>query len=154
MLQEHYISRRAFAKTPETTHGESCVLPRFLSHLHLPKPALQIHTGEDAGTHHGFHYLMHPRQGMGILFSCRKSIQNLKVPSFFHTNTTALHQGEVDDQIAPPSSISCKCWHTSSIKGGAILWNLSLKGSLFVNLMTCLVVSVHPISFFSNEKTL
>ena len=89
-----------------------------------------------------------------LSFSHRKSIQNLRVPSFFHTNTTALHQGEVDGQIAPPSNISCKCWCTSSIKGGAILRNLSLKGSLFVNLMTCSVVSVQPISFFSNEKTL
>ena len=88
-----------------------------------------------------------------LLFSHLKLIQNLKVPSFFHTNMTALHQGEVDGWIALPFNISCKCWHTSSIRGGAILRNLSLKGSLFVNLMTCSVVSVHPISFFSNEKT-
>ena len=89
-----------------------------------------------------------------LSFSHLKLIQNLKVPYFFRTNTTALHQGEVDGQIDRPSNISCKCWHTSSIRGGAILKNLSLKGSLFVNLMTCSVVSVHPISFFSNEKTL
>ena len=89
-----------------------------------------------------------------LSFRHLKSMQNLKVPSFFWTNMTMLHQAEVDGQIAPPSNISCKCWHTSSIKGGAICLNHSLKGSLLVNLMTCSVVSVQPLSFFSSENTL
>ena len=78
---------------------------------------------------------------------CLKSIQNLKVPSFFRTNTTALHEGEVDGQIAPPSNISCRCWHTSSIKGGAIRLNLSLKGSLLTLFTESVINFVHNHDF-------
>ena len=87
------------------------------------------------------------------LFSRRKSMQNLRVPSFFLTRTTALHQGEFEGRIAPPSSISWMCSLTSSTRGGAILLNLSLKGSLFVSFIMCSVASVHPISFLSRENT-
>ena len=87
-------------------------------------------------------------------FSCRKSMQNQRVPSFFLTNTTALHHGELEGQIAPPLSISWMYSLTSSIKGGAMHQNRSLNGSLLVSLMTCSVASVHPISFLSREKIL
>ena len=46
------------------------------------------------------------------------------------------------------------CSLTSSIKGKAIHQNHSLNGSLLISLMTCLVASVHPISFLSREKIL
>ena len=81
-------------------------------------------------------------------------MQNLKVPSFFHTITTALHQGDWEGHIAPPSSISWMCCRTSSTSCGAILLNLSLKGSSCSgsSSMTCLVASVPPISFLSRLK--
>ena len=88
------------------------------------------------------------------LFSLRKSIQNWRPPSFLRTKTTALHQGDWDGHIAPPSSISWMCSHTSSTNGGAICQNHSLKGSVSNNSITCSAVSVHPISFSSKEKIL
>ena len=81
-------------------------------------------------------------------------MQNLKEPSFFLTNTTALHQGLLLGQIAPASSISLRCSLTSSTCGGGILLNRSLNrvasGSL--SSMTCFATFVHLISFFSNEN--
>ena len=88
------------------------------------------------------------------LFSQRKSMQNRRPPSFFHTRTTALHQGDWDGRIAPLSSISWMCSLTSSTSGGAICRNLSLNGSVSNSSITCSAVSVHPISFCSNEKIL
>ena len=61
------------------------------------------------------------------LFSLRKSMQNQRPPSFLRTKTTALHHGDWDGQMAPPSNISCKCSCTSFTSGGAIWWNRSLK---------------------------
>ena len=83
-----------------------------------------------------------------------KSIQNLKVPSFFHTSMTALHQGDWEGCMAPPSNISWMCWCTSSASCGAILLNLSLNSSscLGSSSITCSVASVQPISFFSRQK--
>ena len=88
------------------------------------------------------------------LFSQQKSMQNQRPPSFFRTRTTALHQGDWDGRIVPPSCISWMCSCTSSTNGGAMHQNLSLKGSVSNNSITCSAVSVHPISFGSNEKIL
>ena len=88
------------------------------------------------------------------LFSLRKSMQNRRPPSFLHTKTAALHQGDSDGQIVPSSNISCKCSHTSSTSGGAICLNRSSKGSVSSNSMMCSAASIQPISFGSNEKIL
>ena len=48
------------------------------------------------------------------VFRCLKSMQDLRVPSFFHTSMTALHHGDWVGHMAPPSSISWMCCHTSS----------------------------------------
>ena len=40
------------------------------------------------------------------LFSLQKSMQNWRPPSFLRTKTTALHQGDWDGHITPPSNIS------------------------------------------------
>ena len=41
-----------------------------------------------------------------LVFNLQKSMQNRKEPSFFHTSTMALHQGDCNGLITPPSSIS------------------------------------------------
>ena len=87
-------------------------------------------------------------------FSCQKSMQNQRVPSFFLTNMMALHHGELEGRMALPLSISWMCSLTSSINGGPMHGNCSLNSSLLVSLMMCLVASVHPISFLSREKIL
>ena len=87
-----------------------------------------------------------------LAFSFRKSIQNRRVPSFFHTRTMALHQGDLDGRIAPPSNMSCRFSRTSSSRGGAIRRNLSLNGSSSISSMMCSAESVQPISFLSREK--
>ena len=83
-----------------------------------------------------------------LAFNRRKSMQNRRVSSFFHTNTMVLHQGDCDGLIAPPSSISCMCCHTSSTSCGAIWQNLSLKGSSCPgnDSIMCSAASVTPIS--------
>ena len=82
-------------------------------------------------------------------------MQNCKVPPFFCTNMMALHQGDCDGLIAPPSSISCTCYHTSSTSCGAIRQTLSLKGSSCPgnNSITCSAASVTPISPSSRQNT-
>ena len=90
-----------------------------------------------------------------LAFNRQKSMQNHRVPSFFCTNTMALHQGDCDGLIAPPSHISCTCHRTSSTSCGAIQRNLSLKGSSCTgnNSITCSAASVTPISPSSRQNT-
>ena len=64
----------------------------------------------------------------------------------------ALHQGDFEGRIAPPSNMSCRFSQTSSSRGGAIHWNLSLNGSSSISSMMCSAMSVQPISFLSREK--
>ena len=85
-------------------------------------------------------------------FNFRKSMQNRRVPSFFLTRTIALHQGDFEGRIAPPSNMSCRFSLTSSNRGGAIRQNLSLNGSSSISSMMCSAVSVQPISFLTREK--
>ena len=87
-----------------------------------------------------------------LALRCWKSIQKWKEPSFFLTNTMALHQGDWEGQMAPPSSISWICCLTSSTSGGAMWQNLSLNGLWSSSLISCSVMSVHPISWGSKEK--
>ena len=61
-------------------------------------------------------------------FNFLRSMQNLKLPSFFLTNTTGLAHGLLERLIAPISSISLRCFHTSSYCCGGILLYLSLIG--------------------------
>ena len=85
-------------------------------------------------------------------FNLRKSIQNRRVPSFFLMRMMALHQGDLEGRIAPPSSMSYRFSRTSSSRGGTIHQNRSLKGLSSINSMMCSAMSVQPISFLSSEK--
>ena len=62
------------------------------------------------------------------VFGWQKLIQNCKLPSFFCTNTTALHQALWLGLMAPDSNISHRWFLTSSTNGGRIHLNCSLKG--------------------------
>ena len=79
-------------------------------------------------------------------------MQKCRVPSFFLTNMTALHQGDWLGHMAPASSISLKEAWTSSKSGGGILLNLSLKGSLSMMWISSSTALVQPNSFFSSTK--
>ena len=72
--------------------------------------------------------------------------------SFWCTKTTALHHGLWLGQIVPVSNISFMCALTTSIMGGGILWNCSLKGSSSTTLFSCLARLVQPNSPGSKEK--
>ena len=77
-----------------------------------------------------------------LVFKCPKSIQNLRLPSFLHTKTTALAQELSDHLIAPISNISLRCFLTSSYICGGIL--------LLPILKWCIVIEsnfmFHPLS--------
>ena len=79
-------------------------------------------------------------------------MQKCRPLSFLHTSTTALHQGLWLGWIAPSSSISFTWEWTLSTIGGGIPWNLTLKGSLSVTLISCLARSVQPNSPGFREK--
>ena len=79
-------------------------------------------------------------------------MQNRRVLSFFLTRTMALHQGDFEGRIVPPSNMSCRYSWTSSNRGGAIHLNLSLNGLSSISSMMCSTMSVQPISFLSREK--
>ena len=57
-----------------------------------------------------------------------KSMQKCRLPSFFLTSTTALHQVLWLGLMAPDSNISLRWFLTSSTIGGGICLNHSLKG--------------------------
>ena len=80
-------------------------------------------------------------------------MQKHRLPSFFWTNTTALHHALWLGQITPESNISHKCIRTSSINGGGICLNCSLNGVSSVTLITCLVQWVQPSSLGSSEMS-
>ena len=81
-----------------------------------------------------------------------KSMQNHRDPFFFHTKTTALHQGDWLGQIVPASSISLSDAQTSSSKDGGMHLKHSLKGSLSLMRISCLMALVHPSSLGSTTK--
>ena len=83
----------------------------------------------------------------------RKSMQNCRLPSFFCTNTTALHQALWLGLIAPDSNISCRWFWTSSTNGGGIHLNHSLKGVSSITFILCSMEWVQPNSTGSNENT-
>ena len=80
-------------------------------------------------------------------------MQNHRPPSFFHTNTTALHQALWLGLIAPDSNISHRWFKTSLTNGGGILLNHSLKRVSSVTFIMCSVEWVQPNSTGSNEST-
>ena len=84
---------------------------------------------------------------MVCLFSFLRSIQNLRPPSYFRTNTTALTHGLCDLQIAPISNISWIWALMSSYIWGGMHLYLSLKGVCSVNLILCLIRAVLPRSW-------
>ena len=85
-------------------------------------------------------------------FRRRKSIQKHKLPSFFLTSMTALHQVLWLGLMAPDSNISFRWFLTSSTIGGGIHLKCSLNGVSSVDFMVCLVEWVHPSSTGSNEN--
>ena len=87
-------------------------------------------------------------------FKHQKLMQKCRPPSFFLTNTTALHQALWLGQIAPDSSIFHRWFWTSSTSSGGIHLNCSLKGVSSVTLIMCSVEGVQPNSAGSNENTL
>ena len=74
------------------------------------------------------------------------------MPSFFHTNTTALLQALWPDLMAPDSNISCRWLLTSSTKGGGIHLNHSLKGVSLVTFIVCSVEWPQPNSVGSKKN--
>ena len=87
-----------------------------------------------------------------LAFKSRQEKYPVPTKLSMHTNTTALHQGLWFGQVAPASNISSTCAWTSSTIGGGILWNLSLKGSSSITLISCFTRSVQPNSPGSKEK--
>ena len=81
-------------------------------------------------------------------------MQNHRLPSFFCTNTTALHQALWLGLIAPDSNISHRWFQTSSTNGRGICLNHSLKGVSSVTFIVCSMEWVQPDSAGSNENTL
>ena len=80
-------------------------------------------------------------------------MQNCRPPSFFLTNTTALHQALWLGWIAQDSNISCRWFQTSSTNGGGIHLNHSLKGVSSITFIMCLMQLVQPNSTGSNDNT-
>ena len=87
------------------------------------------------------------------VFRWQKSIQKCKLPSFFCTNTTALHHTLWLGLMAPDSNISFKWFLTSSTNGGGIRLNHSLKGVSSVTFIICSMEWVQPNSAGSNKNT-
>ena len=85
-------------------------------------------------------------------FRQQKLIQNCKPTSFFCTNTTALHQALWLGLMAPDSNNSHRWLLTSSINGGGIHLNHSLKGVLSVTFVVCSMEWVQPNSAGSNKN--
>ena len=79
-------------------------------------------------------------------------MQNHRLPSFFLTTTTALHQALWLGQIAPDSNISCRWFRTSSTNGRGIHLNCSLKGVSSVTFIMCSMEWVQPNSAGSNKN--
>ena len=81
-------------------------------------------------------------------------MQNHRPPSFFLTNTTALHHTLWLGLIVPDSIISCRWFQSLSTRGGGICLNHSLKGVSSVTFIMCLVEWVQPNSVGSNKNML
>ena len=80
-------------------------------------------------------------------------MQNHRLPSFFLTNTTVLHQALWLGQIAPDSNISHRWFQTFSTNGGQICLNHSLKGVSSITFIMYSMEWVQPNSAGSNENT-
>ena len=88
---------------------------------------------------------------MGVQVS-EVAMQKCKLPSFFLTSMTALHQALWIGLMALDSNISLKWFLTSSTINGGICLNHSLNGVSSVTFMVCSVEWVHPSSAGSNEN--
>ena len=88
------------------------------------------------------------------VFKWQKLMQNCRPPSFFLTNTTALHHAFWLGQIAPDSNISQR-WFSNLLNQRQMnLPNSFLKRMSFVTFIVCSVEWVQPNSAGSNENTL
>ena len=109
-----------------------------------------------SSTYQTLQCLLYSGQRVGVLFvqafSQQKSMQDHRPPSFFCTNTTALHQALWLGLIAPDSNISCRWFQTSSTNGGGICLNCSLKGVSSVTFTVCFMEWVQSNSTGSNEN--
>ena len=88
------------------------------------------------------------------VFGWQKSMQNPRLPSFFHTNTTALHQALWLGLIALDSNISHRWFQTFSTNGRGIHLNHSLKGVSSITFIMCSMEWVQPNSTGPNENML
>ena len=79
-------------------------------------------------------------------------MQNCRLPSFFLTNTTALHHTLWLGLIVPDSSISHRWFQSSSTSSRGICLNCSLKGVSSVTFIMCSVEWIQPDSTGSNEN--
>ena len=86
-------------------------------------------------------------------FRQHKSMQKCRLPSFFCTSTTVLHQAPWLGLMALDSNISLRWFLTFSTIGSGICLNSSLKGVLSVTFIVCSVEWVQPNSTGSNENT-
>ena len=109
-----------------------------------------------SNTYQALQCLLDSGQRVGVLFHAHiyVSMQNCRPPSFFLTNTTALHHALWLGQIVPNSTISHRWFQTSSTRGRGIHLNHSLKGVSSVTLIVCSVEWVQPNSIGSNKNTL
>ena len=80
-------------------------------------------------------------------------MQNHRLPSFFCTNTTALHQALWLGLIAPDYNNSCRWLQTSLTNSRGIHLNHSLKGVLSVTFIMCSMEWVQPNSVECNDNT-
>ena len=98
---------------------------------------------KNSSTYQTLQCLLYSGQRVGVLFcvsiQAQKLIQNCKLPSFFCTNTTVLHQALCLGLMATDSNISCKRFLTSSTNGRGIHLNHSLKR---VSSMTFIIFSM------------
>ena len=79
-------------------------------------------------------------------------MQNHRLPSFFHTDTSALHQALWLGLTAPDSNISHRWFQTSSTNSRGIHLNRSLKAVLSITFIVCSMEWVQPNSTGSNEN--
>ena len=78
------------------THHKGSVLLGVLGDLDLAKVRFQVHGGEEKGTYHRLHGLLHPRKGVCIFLAL--AIQSVEVNAEPEAPIFLMHQ---DHRVAP-----------------------------------------------------
>ena len=73
-----------------TTHHKGCVLLGVLGHLDLPETRFQVHGGEEPGTYHGLHGLLH--WGKGVCIFLGPAVQLAEIDTEPETPILFAHQ--------------------------------------------------------------